>query len=139
MRIVVNWWRWWLYYSDDDADNNDKGNNHNILWKILNLSPSSPGEVDHPGELALLKLWKKGHHLSTFLASPDAQEVMWVSESVCHSLCLSGLADLTDVTDGTCVTHDHLSSVIESILLWVMIPLEDSDYDDDDFLVMKII
>ena len=33
-------------------------------------------------------------------------------------------------TDGTCVTHDHLSSVIESILLWVMIPLEDEDDED---------
>ena len=48
----------------------------------------------------------------TFLASPDAQEVIVVSEWV----TLSGLADLTDVTDGTCVTHDHLSSVIESNL-----------------------
>ena len=51
-----------------------------------------------------------------FLASPDAQEVMWVSESE--------LADVTDVTLvsddtfrrlGTWITHDHLSSVIESV------------------------
>ena len=57
-----------------------------------------------------------------FLASPDAQEVMWVSQSVSHSVSHSELADLTDVTLvsddtfrrlGTWVTHDHLSSVID--------------------------
>ena len=51
-----------------------------------------------------------------FLASPDAQEVIGVSQW--------SLADLTDVTLvsddtfkrlGTWVTHDHLSSVIESV------------------------
>ena len=56
-----------------------------------------------------------------FLASPDAQEVMWVTESVSQSLSQSELADLTDMTLvsddtfrrlGTWVTHDHLSSVI---------------------------
>ena len=50
--------------------------------------------------------------------------VTWRSRSdVSHSLCLSGLANLNDVTLGsddtfrrlgTWVTHDHLSSVIES-------------------------
>ena len=47
-----------------------------------------------------------------------------VSQSVTHSLTDSELADLTDVTlvsddtfrrHGTWVTHDHLSSVIESV------------------------
>ena len=67
-------------------------------------------------------LQKDMHRLNDvlFLASPDAQEVMWVSESVTDS----GLADLTDVTLvsddtfrrlGTWVTHDHLSSVIKSV------------------------
>ena len=55
-----------------------------------------------------------------FLASPDAQEVIVVTQSLSHS----ELADLTDVTLvsddtfrrlGTWVTHDHLSSVIESV------------------------
>ena len=54
----------------------------------------------------------------SFLASPDAQEVIVVTESLSHS----ELADLTDVTLvsddtfrrlGTWVTHDHLSSVID--------------------------
>ena len=51
--------------------------------------------------------------VAMFLASPDAQEVMWVSEWVTD---WSGLADLTDDTFrrlGTWVTHDHLSSVID--------------------------
>ena len=67
---------------------------------------------------------KVGHTIETlksdliFLASPDAQKVMWVTQS----LTQSGLADLTNVTLvsddtfrrlGTWVTHDHLSSVID--------------------------
>ena len=65
-----------------------------------------------------------------------------MSHSLCLSVCLSGLADLTDVTLvsddtfrtlGTWVTHYHLSSVIESNLFSVMIPLEDfTDEDGDD-------
>ena len=60
----------------------------------------------------------------SFLASPDAQEVIVVSESLSESVSESELADLTDVTLvsddtfnrlGTWVTHDHLSSVIESV------------------------
>ena len=66
-----------------------------------------------------------------FLASPDAQEVMWVSEWVTES----ELADLTDVTLvsddtfrrlGTWVTHDHLSSVIESNLTDVTLVSDDT-------------
>ena len=54
----------------------------------------------------------------SFLASPDAQEVIVVSQSLSESVTESELADLTDVTlvSGTWVTHDHLSSVIESNL-----------------------
>ena len=57
-----------------------------------------------------------------FLASQDALEVMLVTDSLTESW----LADLTDVTLvsddtfrrlGTWVTHDHLSSVIESVRL----------------------
>ena len=61
-----------------------------------------------------------------FLASPDAQEVIGVSQS----LSPSELADLTDVTLvsddtfrrlGTWVTHNHLSSVIESNLFQALV------------------
>ena len=57
--------------------------------------------------------------MQPFLASQDALELM-------SSLTESWLADLTDVTLvsddtfrrlGTWVTHDHLSSVIESVRL----------------------
>ena len=72
---------------------------------------------------------------SQFLASPDAQEVMWVSQWVSQSVTESELADLTDVTLvsddtfrrlGTWVTHDHLSSVIESNLTDVTLVSDDT-------------
>ena len=66
-----------------------------------------------------------------FLASPDAQEVIVVSQWVSES----ELADLTDVTLvsddtfrrlGKWVTHDHLSSVIESNLTDVTLVSDDT-------------
>ena len=84
-----------------------------------NLIGKSNYEVDQNDTLCTDKkheeVWIVHLFIYLFLASPDAQEVMWVTQSLSH---WSGLADLTDDTFrrlGTWVTHDYLSSVIESV------------------------
>ena len=61
-------------------------------------------------------------YLNICLASPDAQEVMWLTYLLTYLLDVSSdLTDVTLVSDdtfrrlGTWVTDDYLSSVIESV------------------------
>ena len=78
------------------------------------------GEIVTPGAFLCQDLGSFDHFIvQGFLASPDAQEVIVVSQSLSEWVSESELADLTDVTLvsddtfrrlGTWVTHDHLSS-----------------------------